>query len=371
MPAPFAMRELDKKATDSTEGATPSMPQARDTDEQESALATQPIRIGVLGTARIARGVIPQIHASQSAAVVAVGSRSVGKAQQFANEFGIPEFLGSYDEILALPSVDAVYIPLPPAHHEEWTLKAAAAGKHVLCEKPLAVNAAQCRRMIESCIAANVVLLDCTMWYHTERARAMKQFVTSDQLGSVRQITAAFTFPGDALSPENLRFSSALGGGSLLDIGWYCVGASLWMLEQMPARVFATAQWRNGVDWRMNGLLWFPDRQMASLECGFDAIRRRWIEIAGTSAAVVCDDFTRPWNVEKPRFWIHDNQGTSHQHVVPHPPIERCLVEAFCDLIRSQNVRHQWLPLSLQTQTVCDAMLKSAANETIELVSTL
>jgi predicted dehydrogenase len=333
-------------------------------------LTTQPIRIGVLGTARIARGVIPQIHASQSATAVAVGSRSVDKAQQFASELKIPEYFGSYDEVLESPSVDAVYIPLPPALHEAWTLKAAAAGKHVLCEKPLAVNAAQSRHMIETCVAANVVLLDCTMWYHTERARAIKQLVTRGQLGLVRQITTAFTFPGDALAAENLRLSSALGGGSLLDIGWYCVGASLWMLEHLPERVFATAQWRNGIDWRLNGLMWFSNGQMASIECGFDAIRRRWMEIAGTTAAVVCDDFTRPWNVEKPRFWIHDNQGTSHPHVIPHPPIERCLVDAFCDLIRSQNVRHQWLPLSLQTQSVCDALLKSAAHETIEHLPT-
>jgi predicted dehydrogenase len=333
-------------------------------------LTTEPIRIGVLGTARIARSVMPQIHASQSATVVAVGSRSVDKAQQFANELKIPEYFGSYDEILESPSVDAVYIPLPPALHEAWTLRAAAAGKHVLCEKPLAVNAAQCRRMVEACVAANVVLLDCTMWYHTERARAMKQFVTSGQLGSVRQISAAFTFPGDALPVENLRLSSALGGGSLLDIGWYCVGASLWMLEQVPERVFATAKWRNGIDWRLNGLMWFKDGQMVSIECGFDAVRRRWMEIAGTTAALVCDDFTRPWNVEKPRFWIHDNQGTSQQHVIPDPPIELCLIEAFCDLIRSQNVRHQWLPLSLSTQTVCDVLLKSAVHETIEHLPT-
>ena len=138
------------------------------------------------------------------------------------------------------------------------------------------------------------------------------------------------------------------------------------MLQQMPERVFATAQWRDGVDMRMNGILWFPSGQMASFESGFDAIRRRWMEVAGTNAAVVCDDFTKPWNLDKPRFWIHNADGTSDQKIVQHPPIERCLVDAFCQLIRSETIDHDWLQLSLQTQQVCDALLKSARSGTVE-----
>ncbi len=327
---------------------------------------TPPVRIGILGTARIAKTVVPQMLASEHADVVAVASRSLDKARQFAGEFGIQTAYGSYDSLLTDENVDAVYIPLPPSMHCEWTIKAASAGKHVLCEKPLALDAPQAQHMIDAAIRYQIVLLDAVMWYHTARAKVMRDFILSGQLGEVRQVTSAFTFPGNALADDNLRFSASLGGGSLLDIGWYCIGMSLWMLQQMPERVFATAQWRNEIDLRMNGILWFPNAQMASFESGFDAIRRRWMEVAGTVAALVCDDFTKPWNADRPRFWIHNADGTSDQNIVTHPPIERCLVDAFCELIRRGNIDHDWLRLSLQTQQVCDALLRSARSGVVE-----
>lgn len=322
--------------------------------------------MGILGTAKIARTVVPHINRSSVAEVVAVGSRSLDKAQQFAAEFGIPRAFGSYEEVLGLSELDAVYIPLPPSLHCEWTIRAARSGKHVLCEKPLGISSHEARQMIDVCGEQGVVLLDGVMWYHTERARQMKRLAEDGSLGELRQITSAFTFPGDVLASDNLRFSSEMGGGSLLDIGWYCVGVSLWMLDAMPERVFAAACWRDGVDIHMNGLMWFPQDQVASLECGFNAIRRRWVEVAGTRAALVCDDFTRPWNPEKPRFWIHDAHGVSHQQISLDPPIEQCLIEAFCDLVRRRHVSHQWLSLSLQTQQVCDALLRSARSGVVE-----
>ena len=319
-----------------------------------------------MGTARIARTVVPQIAASRHADVVAVASRSLDKSRQFAGEFGIKTAYETYDSLLTDANVDAVYIPLPPSMHCEWTMKAAAAGKHVLCEKPLAINAPQAQLMIEAAVRHQIVLLDAVMWYHTARAEVMRNVVHSGQLGEVRQVTSAFTFPGNALTEDNLRFSAGLGGGSLLDIGWYCIGMSLWMLQRMPKCVFATAQWHHDIDLRMNGILWFPQGQMASFESGFDAVRRRWMEVAGTNAALVCDDFTRPGNADKPRFWIHNADGTSDQNIVTHPPIERCLIDAFCQLIRSGNINHDWLTLSLQTQQVCDVLLKSARSGVVE-----
>lgn len=331
---------------------------------------TDPVRIGILSTARIARTVVPQMQASDRAKVVAVASRSREKAAAFASEFQIPNVCDSYEELLQRDDVDAVYIPLPPAMHCEWTIRAAEAGKHVLCEKPLSVSASDVQQMIAASHKHHVVLLDGTMWYHTSRAREMKKLAENGSLGTLTQITSAFTFPGDALAADNVRFSSAMGGGSLLDIGWYCVGVSLWMMNSMPDRVFATAQWEHGIDYHMNGLLWFPENQMASFECGFNAIRRRWVEVTGSRAALVCDDFTRPWTPEKPRFWMHDANGVSHQNVVEHPPIERCLVDAFCEMIAHKNNRHEWLDLSLRTQQVCDALLKSARTGIVENVDT-
>ena len=180
---------------------------------------TPPVRIGIMGTARIARTVIPQMTASEHADVVAVASRSIDKARTFAGEFGLRTAYGSYEKLLTDDSVDAVYIPLPPSMHCEWTIRAAEAGKHVLCEKPLAINAPQAQQMLEAAFQHQIVLLDAVMWYHTARAEVMRDIVLSGQLGQVRQITSAFTFPGNALAGDNLRFSATLGGGSLLDIG--------------------------------------------------------------------------------------------------------------------------------------------------------
>ena len=332
------------------------------------------LRFGILGTARIARTVIPHIQASHGAEVVAVASRSIERAEKYGNELKIPHAFGSYEEILHDPNIDAVYIPLPASMHCEYVLKAAAADKHILCEKPLAVSVEQAEHMVEAARRHQVVLLDGTMWYHTSRAREMKTLAENGSLGELRQITSAFTFPGNVLAADNVRFSNSLGGGSLLDVGWYCVGASLWMFDAVPGRVFAAAQWQNpeniadSVDMRMNGLMWFSGDRVASFESGFTAIRRRWIEIAGSQAALVCDDFTRPWNPEKPRFWIHDANGVSHQQLFEHPPIERCLVDAFCDLVHDQTIEHPWLQLSINTQRVCDALMKSARSGVVENV---
>jgi predicted dehydrogenase len=252
--------------------------------------------------------------------------------------------------------------------HCEWTIRAAEAGKHVLCEKPLGVSTSDALLMIDACQKHRVVLLDGVMWYHTSRAREMKRLADTGALGELRQITSAFTFPGNVLANDNVRFSRELGGGSLLDIGWYCVGVSLWLLNSFPERVFAAAQWLSSVDMHMNGLMWFPEHQVASFESGFTAIRRRWVELAGSKAALVCDDFSRPWNIDKPRFWIHDEHGVSHAHVYEHPPIERCLIEAFSQLIETQSINHEWLQLSLQTQQVCDALLRSARSGAVEPV---
>lgn len=323
------------------------------------------IRFAILGTAKIARTVAPKIHSSTGAELLGIASRNEESAQQFAQEFSIPRTYGSYAAALDDPDVDAVYLPLPPSLHREWTEKGAAAGKHVLCEKPLARNVDEADQMIAGCQEHDVVLLDGVMWYHTARAAAIKQIVDSGQLGELRQLTSVFTFRWDTMPMENLRMHRDMGGGSLLDLGWYCVGVTLWLLDEMPQQVYARANWCNDVDVRMNGFLWFGDedsgqRKVATIESGFDAVRRRWVEVVGAKESLVCDDFTRPWNSDRPRFWTHDGDGDSTEHLIPHKAQEECMIEAFCDLIRSGRTDHPWLRLSRNTQFVCDALDRSA-----------
>ncbi len=325
----------------------------------------EPIRFAILGAARIARKVAPHIHAATGAELVAIASRSADSAAAFARECSIPVSFASYQAALDSPDIDAVYVPLPPSLHREWVIRAAEAGKHILCEKPLALNVAEVDEMTAACRQHGVVLLDGVMWYHTPRAAAMRQVVANGLLGDIRQVTSAFTFRWDTWPMEDIRMHRATGGGSLMDLGWYCVGATLLFLNRMPTRVFATARWHNDVDVRLNGMLWFDADLVATVESGFDTVRRRWIEVAGSQQALVCDDFTRPWEDRRPRFWVHDTDGTSTQHTVDHPPLEQCMIEAFCELVRQRHVSHPWLELSRKTQLVCDRLAAAARHEAI------
>ena len=157
------------------------------------------VRFAILGTAKIARTVGPKIQSATVSELVGIASRSVDTAQGFADDHGISRTYGSYHAAIDDPDVDALYIPLPPSMHLEWTTRAAEAGKHVLCEKPLARSADECRQMIDVCQQHNVVLLDGVMWYHTPRAAAIRNAAAEDSLGELRHIASAFTFRWDTM----------------------------------------------------------------------------------------------------------------------------------------------------------------------------
>lgn len=318
------------------------------------------LTFAILGTARIAQKVAPHIAASDGVSLRAIASRDATKAADFAAKFDIPVSYDSYESALADPEIDAVYIPLPPAMHLEWTAKAAEAGKHVLVEKPLSVSATDAEQMRMVCRKHNVVLLDGVMWYHTARAQRIRDVVQSGNLGQLTQLNAVFTFRWDTMPMDNIRLHREMGGGALLDLGWYCVGSALWLLDEMPTAVQATAKFHNDVDTKMNAVMWFSNDKMASLECSFDTVRRRWLEVAGSKQVLSCEDFTRPWNNDAPEYLLHDDDGPVGRYKVPHPPLEQCMVEAFRDLVRDNNIQHHWIDLSVKTQQVCDALDRSA-----------
>src|SRR5579872_4291682 len=148
--------------------------------------------------------------------------------------------------------IDAVYIPLPPSLHCEWTCRAAEQGKHVLCEKPLAPNLAEAQRMAAACRAANRQLMDGMMWVHHDRTAAMRAIFSSGELGPLKRVTSAFSINAWHLRPDDIRFQRELGGGALGDMGWYCVGAILWAFGDLPQRVFATARFERDVDMNLS-----------------------------------------------------------------------------------------------------------------------
>jgi predicted dehydrogenase len=320
----------------------------------------QTVGWGILGTARIATKVGAAINAAEHSTLQAIGSRNANRAAEWANEHGALRSYDSYEAVLDDPQVDAVYIPLPPAMHHEWTLKAAARGKHVLSEKPLAATVADAEEMAAACQEHRVQLMDGVMWLHHPRAADMKQLLGSGQLGKLRRLTSAFSFHWDEIPTGDLRLQRELGGGSLLDLGWYCVGGALWAFDRMPVRVVGHATWHHDVDMNFCGTMWYDDGAVASFDTAFDTVMRRWIEVAGTQASLVCDDFTRPYQEDKVRCWIHHSDGTSAEHKSDAPNQETCMVEDFNRLVQAGEIDPHWPTISVQTQRICDALDRSA-----------
>lgn len=323
-----------------------------------------PVKWGILSTANIGKKVGKAINHSHNAELVAIASRTEERATSWAKDHNIPVVYGNYDALISDPTLDVIYIPLPPSMHAEWTIKAAEQGKHVLCEKPLSANAAEAEEMVKVCKQNGVQLMDGVMWVHHDRTIQMKKHL--ENLGKLRRVTTAFTFSWDTIPYNNIRAKPELAGGSLGDLGYYCVRAILWAFEGTPTQVFATARYTNGVDFNLSGILWFEDDRIATMDCGFDTAHRKWFEIAGTTASLVCDDFTVPTTEESSRFWIHGNNNEKHE-------IGQCIqevnmIEHFSNIVISGALETHWSDIAVKTMTICDALRQSALTEKVVIL---
>ena len=239
---------------------------------------SRPVTIGVLGgTSWIANAaVIPAIARSPLAQVGALGSRSGAV---------------SYADVLADPDVDAVYIALPNDMHTPWVLAAAAAGKHVLCEKPLGVSAADARVMADAAAAAGIVLAEAYMTPFHPRSEAIDLCLRSGELGEIRHIDAAFTFC--LTEPDNYRWSSERGGGALLDVGIYCLSPIVAALGGPPSTVAAQVTTAGGVDATTVAWLGWPSGATASVVASFELAERQALLVSGTGGTLtVTQPFT-------------------------------------------------------------------------------
>jgi predicted dehydrogenase len=230
---------------------------------------TDRLTFGVLGTAGISRdAVIPAIAASDHA-VGAVASRDGGRAAAFAEAASIPRSYGSYEALLTDDELDAVYVPLPNGLHAEWTTRAADAGLHVLCEKPLAVDAAEAREVTDHCADRGVTLMEGFMYrYHPRTERVLE--LVERELDDVRTVTSTFRFPLYD-RPDDVRLDPALAGGSLMDVGCYPVSLVRAVLGE-PDRAYAHANDTRdaGVDTELAGVLEYDDGRSARVASGFD-----------------------------------------------------------------------------------------------------
>jgi D-xylose 1-dehydrogenase (NADP+, D-xylono-1,5-lactone-forming) len=257
------------------------------------------LRWGLLSTARINQALLPPLRASDRNELTAVASRDLERAQTYANERNIPRVFGSYEAMLADPEVDVIYNPLPNSMHTEWTIKAAQAGKHVLCEKPLANTAEEVDMIAEAAKKAGVVVMEAFMYRHHPQTLKVKELVDGGAIGKLQLMRGSFTF---AISNEDdVRLNASLGGGSIWDVGCYPISYARLIAGAEPVEVFGwqiTGQ-ASGVDETFAGQMRFPNNVFAQFDSGFRTPRRAHMELVGNAGTLTVYEPFQPYMNEK------------------------------------------------------------------------
>lgn len=263
-----------------------------------SIVAPGKIRWGILGYARIAREqVMPAIQRSSNSTLGALASRDGARLKDAQALFPTLTFHRSYDALLADPTIDAVYIPLPNALHREWTLRAARAGKHILCEKPMALTAEESAEMIVAARQCGVKLMEAFMYRYTHRTRAVIDLLRSGVLGDIKYVASTFRFL--LSNPASIKLRPELGGGALYDVGCYPVNfiglvadvaADARLGSVMPESVSGESVRAGGVDMAFSAVLKYSSGLIGSANCGFNAHGRMFSEVIGTKGALEIPD---------------------------------------------------------------------------------
>jgi len=243
------------------------------------------LRWGLLGAARITQSALAPAMRKAGHDLAVVGSRSVTRARAFAANNGVRRACGSYEEVVTADDVDAVYVALPNDAHEQWTIAALQAGKHVLCEKPLSTDSASAGRMASAATANPRVLMEAVMTRFHPRTVALLELVHRGELGSLRLLHATFASP--MRHPDDYRYHPQHGGGALLDVGIYGVAMARWLVGEEPDGVHAvTRRWATGVDGTTSALLSFPGGAVASIDASFDTAQQQVLQLVGTEGTL-------------------------------------------------------------------------------------
>jgi D-xylose 1-dehydrogenase (NADP+, D-xylono-1,5-lactone-forming) len=248
----------------------------------------QPVRWGVLSTARINDAVIRGARKSDRVDVLAVASRDQARADAYARENDYPRAYGSYEALLEDPDLEAVYISLPNSLHVDWSIHALEAGKHVLCEKPLDRSPEEVERAFDAAERADRFLMEAFMWRHHPQTQRLKQLVDDGAIGELRLVRSGFSFQLTRL--EDVRMRPELQGGSVLDVGCYCVSATR-LLAGEPEVVYGEQVLApSGVDVRFAAAMRFPGDVLAHFDCAFDLPLRGVVEVVGSEGSLVASD---------------------------------------------------------------------------------
>lgn len=266
------------------------------------------LRFGVLSTASIGlRKVIPAMQQGELTTVAAIASRDLNKAKEAASAFDIARAYGSYEELLADPGIDAIYNPLPNQLHVPWTIKAAEAGKHVLCEKPLSMTVAEAKTLLDVRARTGVKISEAFMIRSFHQWLRLRQLIEEGRIGDLRSVVGFFSYFN--VNPANIRNRVETGGGGLYDIGCYCIHASRYAFGQEPARVVAALDRdpQMGTDRLASALLEFPSGQ-AIFTCSTQLIPYQRMQFLGTRGRI---ELEIPFNAppDRPTRLFVDSTG--------------------------------------------------------------
>ena len=259
---------------------------------------------GIVSTADINRLVIPGAHASPKVDLAAVASRDADRAAGYAREWGIGRSYGTYEELLADPTVEAVYVSVPNSLHVEWSIRALEAGKHVLCEKPLSRRAADVEAAFDAAERADRLLSEAFMWRHNPQTAQLAALIAEDAIGDVRLVRSTFSY--GLYDTANIRLRADLEGGALMDVGCYCVSGSR-LVAGEPELVFAQSNvGETGTDWVLAATMRHPNNVLSSFDCGTALTNRDELEVVGSDGSLFLDD---PWHARTPVIELRREDG--------------------------------------------------------------
>ncbi len=347
------------------------------------------LRIGFLSTAGIGQKNWKAILNSGNCIVAAVASRDIKKSREFIRECQaensfdqIPAAFGSYEELIASPEVDAIYIPLPTGLRKEFVLRAAAAGKHILCEKPCGANVAELEEMLAACRKHSVQFMDGVMFMHSPRLARVREILEDGQsIGPIRRIASAFTFyPGEEFFSTNIRANGALEPtGCLGDLGWYCIRFALWTMHwQLPSavagRILSQSENlpnRPSSPTEFSAELFYDDGVSVEFYSSFLAANQQWVHVSGQKGWLRLPDFIHPFDSYEPAFEVNTKSircearvkcplGTDPMAQGHSTAQDAQMWRNFADQIYSGKLNDDWPKWALKTQKVLDACHEAA-----------
>jgi D-xylose 1-dehydrogenase (NADP+, D-xylono-1,5-lactone-forming) len=289
------------------------------------------VRWGIISTADINRRLIPGAHASPKVDLIAVASRDKSRAEAFAREWRIERAYGSYDEMLADPDVEAVYIPLPNTMHAEWSIKALDAGKHVLCEKPFSRHVDEVEASFDAAERNDRLLSEAFMYRHNPQTARVRELIADGAIGTLRLVRSAFSY--SLYDTDNIRLRTEVEGGALMDVGCYCVSGSR-LLAGEPESVYASAWFgETGTDWVFTATMRFPGDVLALFDCGTALVERDELEAIGSEGSLFLDD---PWHCNVPVIEVR-RDGTTERIELEPLDSYRLELENMSDAIRGEG----------------------------------